>query len=135
MFLYLMLAFIIVPVIEISLLIKVGEAIGVFYTLVIVIGTGILGAHMARREGLRVLSKVQAEANAGRMPAESLFDGVVILISGILLLTPGILTDIAGFLGLVPFVRDMMKRWLKDKIRNAIDNGEVVTVTSFRINK
>ncbi len=135
MFGYLMLAFIIVPVVELSLLIKVGQIIGVFNTLVIVVGTCILGAQLARHEGLKVLAKVQKDINAGSMPAESVFDGVIILISGILLLTPGIITDIIGLLGLIPATRGALKVWLKKMIRQMIDRGDVVTITSYRVNK
>jgi len=63
------------------------------------------------------------------MPADKLFDGVLILCSGILLLTPGLLTDIIGFIGLIPLTRNLLKQWLKSKIEDMINQGRVITIT------
>lgn len=65
------------------------------------------------------------------MPADKLFDGVLILCSGLLLLTPGFITDLIGFMGLIPFTRKLIKGWLGRKVKNIISEGRVVTFTSF----
>lgn len=132
MFFNLLLLFTLVPVIELTLLIKVGSHIGALPTVLIVIGTGIFGAYLARLEGLLLLQRIQTELNQGRMPAESLIDGFIILISGVLLITPGFLTDLLGFAGLIPFCRTLIKRWIKRKIEQAMREGRVITITPFR---
>ena len=128
---YLILLFTVVPVVELALLIKLGQFIGLGYTLVIVILTGIAGAYLARSQGLMTLRKIQDDINRGIMPADKIFDGVMILFGGILLLTPGLITDLIGFMTLVPFTRRLIKLWLKRKIENMIAQGKVVTITRF----
>jgi len=129
---YLLFLFIVVPLVELSLLIKIGQFIGVGYTLGIVIVTGITGAYLAKMQGLITLQRIQREVEQGIMPADRLFDGMVILCSGILLLTPGFITDLVGFMGLIPVTRNLFKQWLKRKIRDMIDQGKVITITSFK---
>ena len=126
---YLILLFTIVPVVELALLIKIGQHIGVSYTLAIVILTGVVGAYLARSQGFRTLRRIQEDINQGLMPAEKIFDGVMILCGGILLLTPGFVTDLIGFMALVPFTRHLIKLWLKRKIKDMIAQGRVITIT------
>ncbi len=128
---YLILLFTVVPVVELALLIKLAQFIRVGYTLAIVILTGIAGAYLARSQGLMTLRKIQDDINRGIMPADKIFDGVMILFGGILLLTPGLITDLIGFMTLVPFTRRLIKLWLKRKIENMIAQGKVVTITQF----
>ena len=111
----LFLAFTIVPVIEIYLLIKLGTFLGALNTVIIVILTGIIGAYLARLEGLHTMIKVRDGLNRGEIPAEEMLDALLILVAGILLLTPGFLTDMAGLLILIPQTRVMLKRWLRKK--------------------
>lgn len=105
------------PLIEIYLLIKVGSAIGYLLTALVVVGTGVIGALLARREGLSVLRRMRKKFHEGQMPAEELIDGVILLLSGAFLLTPGIVTDIIGLAGLIPFfrrgVRGYGRRWFR----------------------
>ncbi len=129
---YLILLFIGVPIIELAILIKIGQSLGVGYTLGLVIFTGILGAYLARWQGFVTLRKIQEDVNNGRMPADGLIDGVLILCSGILLLTPGLITDLIGFLGLIPFSRNLVKLWLKRKIKDMLSQGKVITTHSFK---
>ena len=129
---YLILLFTVVPIIELSLLIKVGQYIGVIYTLAIVIITGVVGAFLAKLQGLLTLRRIQDDINQGIMPADKLFDGVLILCSGLLLLTPGFITDLIGFMGLIPVTRKLIKRWLSRKVKNMVSEGRVVTFTSFK---
>ena len=132
MFGYLILLFVLVPVVELALLIKIGQHIGVGYTIGIVIVTGVVGAYLAKLQGLITMRSIQEEINQGRMPADRLFDGVIILCSAILLLTPGVITDIIGFMGLIPFTRNLFKKWLKLKTKDMVSRGEVITLTSFK---
>jgi len=115
MFLKLFLAFTLIPAMEIYLLIQIGSVIGALNTLLIIIFTGIAGAYLARLEGMRTLLKIQSSLQQGIMPAEEMIDALIILIAGIVLLTPGFLTDITGLLLLVPQIRLVVKRWLRKK--------------------
>ena len=129
---YLILLFIGVPIIELAILIKIGQLLGLGYTLGLVIFTGILGAYLARWQGFVILRKIQEDLSNARMPADRLLDGVLILCSGILLVTPGIITDLIGFIGLTPFSRNLVKRWLKRKIKDAFSQGKVITIQPFK---
>jgi UPF0716 protein FxsA len=115
MLLKLFLAFTIIPVLEIYLLIKLGSFLGALNTVIIVILTGIIGAYLAKLEGLHTMTKVRDALNRGEMPAEGMLDALLILVAGIVLLTPGFLTDIAGLLILIPQTRLLFKRWLRKK--------------------
>ncbi len=93
------------PLLELALLIWVGGKIGLGATIALVVVTGILGASLARWQGLATLARFQRRLAAGELPHEDLLEGVLILIAGAVLLTPGLVTDVAGFLLLVPVVR------------------------------
>lgn len=110
MFLRLLLLFTVVPLVELYLLITIGRMIGVGPTIAIVLGTGILGAWLARWQGLAVLRRVREEMAAGRLPTDALIDGLLILVAAAVLLTPGLLTDTAGFLLLVPASRAVVRK-------------------------
>lgn len=114
-FLILVFLFIFVPVVEISLLINVGKAIGGFNTIAFVIFTAVLGAYLVKQQGLATLQRVQQETNAGRVPALQMAEGVLLLFAGAVLLTPGFMTDMLGFALLVPFVRQSIIRWALGK--------------------
>ena len=85
--------FILMPVAEIAVLLKVHESIGLFDTLMLVILTGFVGAFLARQQGMMVLFQIRKDMAEGRMPAPRLMDGVMILVAGVLLITPGLITD------------------------------------------
>jgi UPF0716 protein FxsA len=111
----LFLAFTIIPFIEIYLLIKIGSYLGAFNTVVIVILTAFLGALLARYQGFQTMLRVRQSLERGEMPAEELLDALLILLAGIVLLTPGFLTDLAGLMILIPATRLMFKGWLRKK--------------------
>ena len=117
----LLMLFIIVPVTELYLLIEVGKRIGTLNTISIIIFTGILGAYLVKHQGFMILRKIQNDLNEGTIPEDSLIQGAIILTGGILLLTPGFATDIAGFIFLIPVSRKVVKKyllkWLKGKIK------------------
>ena len=112
MFARLLLLFIIVPLIELALFMWLGEMIGLKITLVIIVITGFLGAWLTRVQGRRTWSKFQNATSEGRMPHHEVMDGLMILIAGAVLLTPGFLTDTVGFLLLVPPIRAILKKHL-----------------------
>lgn len=111
-FLLLVILFVVVPIAEISLLIRVGGAIGLLNTLVFVIFTAVLGAYLVRQQGFATLSKLQEETNAGRVPAMQIAEGVALLFAGAVLLTPGFITDAVGFALLVPPIRQAFIGWV-----------------------
>ena len=117
MFVRLLILFTVVPLIELALLIKLGNLIGLWPTIFIVIATGALGAALARSQGTRTVGAIRAELAQGRAPTESLINGLLILVGGVVLLTPGLLTDILGFSLLIPFTRDWFKKELRGKLR------------------
>ena len=122
----LLLLFIAVPAVELALLIELGRWIGTPGTLAIIVLTGAAGASLARRQGLRVLRELQEESAAGRLPAAPLMDGAIILLAGALLITPGILTDVFGFLCLVPATRALGRRAIQRWFERAVRQGGVV---------
>ncbi|MCA9399021.1 MAG: membrane protein FxsA [Candidatus Omnitrophica bacterium] len=132
MFFALVILFTVLPALELALLIKIGGHIGVINTIFIIISTGVLGAYLARLQGFLTLNKIQASLNEGKMPSSELMDGLMILVGGIVLLTPGFITDTIGFLLLIPWTRALVKIWLQQRFENMIKNGQAVTFTSFR---
>lgn len=124
MFIRLLGLFVLLPLVELAILIQVGQWIGLGWTLALVIATGFLGATLARRQGLRAWIAIQTELRNGRLPAAELTDGLLILIGGIVLLTPGILTDLAGFALLLPTTRNAFKRGLRRRFERAIQQGD-----------
>ncbi|RMF96900.1 MAG: FxsA family protein [Candidatus Schekmanbacteria bacterium] len=117
MFFKLFLLFTIVPIIELAILIKAGTIFGVFNTIAIVIITAIAGAYLVKLEGLNVLYRIQENISNGIFPAEELLDGLLIFIAGALLLTPGFVTDILGFLMVFPPTRRILKEIIKKYIK------------------
>lgn len=127
------LIFIVVPILELMLLIKLGQVVGLLPTLALVVFTGVTGAWLARAEGLRVFFQFQKELASGRLPGQSLLDGICVLIGGAFLLTPGVLTDLTGFTLLFPPTR----RWIQGRVRKRLERGiadgtvRVVTMGSW----
>lgn len=105
MFKILFLLFLLVPLIEVVILIQIGQAVGAGYTVILIIGTAALGAALLRWQGLSTLARVRLSMAQGRLPATELIEGLLLLIAGALLLTPGFCTDIVGFLALPPGLR------------------------------
>jgi len=116
MLLKLFLVFTIIPIIEIYLLIEIGSMFGALTAITLVILTGFLGAFLARMQGLQTLYRIQVSLREGRMPSSELLDALLIVIAGLVLLTPGFLTDSAGFLLLIPATRNSIKYWLRHQI-------------------
>jgi UPF0716 protein FxsA len=123
------LLFIVVPILELMLLIRLGEVVGLLPTLALVVFTGVTGAWLARAEGLRVFLQFQRELASGRLPGQALMDGICVLIGGAFLLTPGVLTDFAGFSLLFPPTRRWMQRRIRKRLERGIADGSVRVVT------
>ena len=121
----LLLLFVVLPAVELALLIEVGRRIGTPATLAIIVVTGIIGGSLARRQGLGVIQSLQRDMAAGELPAGALVDGILILIAGALLVTPGVLTDAFGFLCLVPAFRRTLKRIAMRRLETAVAEGRV----------
>ena len=116
MLLKLFLAFTIIPVVEIYLLIQIGTIFGALTSIALVIVTGFLGAYLARIQGLQTLFRIKESLREGQMPCSELLDALLIGIAGLVLLTPGFLTDAFGFLLLIPNTRTAIKQWLHRQI-------------------
>lgn len=127
----LVLLFTLVPLLELALLLRIGELVGLLPTLALVIGTGVAGAWLARHEGVRAWLAVQRELAAGRLPTEELVHGLLVLVAGAVLITPGVLTDAAGLLLLVRPVRAALIRRLRERYRRRLEEG-MPGASSFR---
>lgn len=125
MFLRLLLLFVALPLLELAILVRLGMWIGFWPTMALVFATGFLGATLARSQGFRVWSQIRRELQAGRMPVGDLVDGLLVLIGGIVLLTPGLLTDLLGLALLFPPTRATFKGFLRRKFDKMIRSGRV----------
>jgi len=124
--------FLLVPLAELYLLIRVGEVIGAPATIGLVIATAFFGATLARREGLRAFVAIQDSVAAGRLPTDDLIEGVMILLAGLVLLTPGFLTDALGFLILIPVTRRWLRRYLVAWLKRRADLHANIVDVDFR---
>ena len=123
MLIRLILLFTVIPLIELYLLIQVGRYLGSFQTIMIVLITGIIGGLLARSQGLSVQRQIRFDLQKGIIPTDSLIDGCFILIAGALLITPGMITDIFGFILMVPFFRGWLKKRLKEILKRKFESG------------
>ena len=126
MLLKLLLLFTIVPVIEFYLLYQLSMVMGNFWIAIgIVILTGIVGAFLAKLQGLRTLEAIRKDLSAGIIPGDRILDGLIILVSSALLVTPGILTDAVGLCMLVPFLRRPVRNAIKKRLRRKVEEGKI----------
>lgn len=122
---YLILFIIVVPAAEIAMLMTAGQVFGVWPTILLILSTGIIGAYLAKKQGLATLYQLQRQLQSGQVPGDALLDGICILVGGTLLLTPGFITDIFGFLLLIPATRWMFKNLMKKWFNNWIHKGKI----------
>ncbi len=125
MFIRLLIFFIVVPLVELFVLLKVGGLIGAVPTIALILLTGIAGATLARTQGFVILQKIQGDLAEGRLPTEELLDGALVLAGGVLLLTPGFCTDLLGFLLLVPLPRKFCKSLARVWLQRLIEKNQV----------
>lgn len=114
------------PILEIYILMESGRQIGAWPTVLLVVLTGIAGSWLMRQQGFAILAKAQSELAAGHLPANSLLDGILIIAGGILLLTPGFCTDLAGASMLIPGTRHTWRIWLARWLKTQITSGRLV---------
>ena len=117
----LFLLFTVIPFIELALLIKIGTMIGLFETILIIVITGMAGALMVRSAGIECLFRIQKNMDSGIIPTDDLFSGLLILVAGAFLLTPGLITDAAGFVLLIPVSRELVKKFLKKYVKLKVE--------------
>ncbi|NNE46259.1 MAG: FxsA family protein [Rhodothermales bacterium] len=115
--LWIILLFVATPIVEMALLVRLGSILGFWPTILIVVLTGVMGGSLARRQGLATWLRFNKSLSSGRLPSDEIFDGVIILISAVLLLTPGVITDLVGFLGLIPPTRHWLRRRIGARLR------------------
>ena len=115
--------FTVVPIVELYILIKIGNVLGPLNTVLLLIGTALLGAFLVRLEGLRTFSRMTSNLSQGIVPGEELVDGLLIFGAGVLLITPGIFTDVLALFLLVPFSRTLIKRWLRRRFDRMVSSG------------
>jgi UPF0716 protein FxsA len=125
MLLKLFLAFTLLPILEIYLLMEVGSSIGTLQTVLLVIASGFAGAYLARMQGLYTMYRVKTSLQQGIMPTEDLLDALIILVAGVVLLTPGFITDAFGLLLLIPESRNRFKVLLRKKFERHIQHGSI----------
>lgn len=138
MFSKLVILFTIIPLLELYLLIKAGSIIGGSNTILIVILTGIVGAAFAKSQGYSTIMNIREKISLGQIPGNELVQGILILAGGITLLTPGFITDLAGFTLLIPWTRKIYATWLisyfSNKIRGPHSQFYSSAADHFRIN-
>lgn len=124
MLIRLFILFIIIPIIELYLLIKVGSIIGALPTVALILSISLAGAWLVRHQGFRILLRIQSEMMQGRLPTGELVDGALVLVGGVLLVTPGFFTDFLGLFFLIPLTRSIIKKvaivWLQRKLSQGI---------------
>lgn len=119
MALILFLLFLLVPILELAVILRVGQVIGAWWTVVALVSVSVAGAALVKREGRGTWQRFRAALDAGRMPAEEVVDGVLLLVGGVLMLTPGFVTDVVGLLLAVPASRRLVNRTLRRRVRAA----------------
>lgn len=135
---YLIALFTIMPVAELIVILQFNAAIsaltgpllGVLFTVVTVLGMGVLGAYLARQQGMKTLAAIQDSLSRGEMPTDSLIDGAIILAGGIMLLTPGFISDIIGVCFLLPPTRMMVRAYVRSWIKKQFEQGRVFVKVS-----
>ncbi|HEX2167444.1 MAG TPA: FxsA family protein [Longimicrobiales bacterium] len=122
------LLFITIPIAELALLVWLGSLLGFWPTMALVVVTGVAGAMLARAAGVKVVQQIRAEIAAGRMPVDHMIDGLLVLIGGVLLLTPGILSDLTGIALLIPGTRSLITRFVQGRMQKLVASRRIQMV-------
>lgn len=125
MALLLFVLFIVVPIVELAIIIQVGQVVGVGWTLFALIGISVAGAALVKREGLRAWQRFREALAEPRIPATEVVDGALVLLAGALMLTPGFLTDALGLVLVVPLTRAFVNRGVRGRVRGSFGFGWV----------
>ncbi|HTG82695.1 MAG TPA: FxsA family protein [Geobacteraceae bacterium] len=130
MLIRLFILFAVVPVVEVYLLIKVGSLIGAVPTVALLLAISMVGAWLVRHQGFELMRRIQNELAQGRLPAAELLDGAMVLVGGVLLLTPGFFTDFLGLFFLIPFTRAVIKQFVRLWLQRRLSRG-TITIRRF----
>ena len=118
--------FVVLPILELVVLLKVHAYVGSLAgTISIIVLTGVVGATLAKAQGMAVVLQIRRDLAEGRMPAPKLVDGLMIIIAGVLMITPGLITDSVGFLLLVPYVREQVRTIVWEKMKAMKSDGVI----------
>ncbi len=131
MFSKLLILFTVIPIIELSLLIPLGQQIGTMPTLGIIAFTAIAGAWLGKSQGSAAWRRIQSELATGSLPGDSILDGLAVLLASAFLVTPGVLTDFAGFILLIPFTRAPIRRFVRKRFDSWFTQGGGGVYSSF----
>lgn len=112
----LLLLFSLIPVIEFFLLIELGKVVGTWPTIFLVLGTGAIGAFLAKTQGFLLINRIRRVLQQGRMPGREMVSGLCVLVGGVLLITPGLLTDVVGVLLLLPPVHYLVMKFIRQRL-------------------
>jgi len=123
---WLLLALLVIPALEIGVFIWLGNLTGPLWVVLFILLTGALGVLIARKQGFKVWKRVQFLLDNNQMPTEELIDGICIFIGAVLVFTPGFLTDLTGFLFLIPFTRGAIRQWIEKWLRRKMEKGTVI---------
>jgi UPF0716 protein FxsA len=125
-FIRLFILFTLVPIIEVYLIIKTGQIIGPLPTVLLLLAISAAGAWLVRTQGFQTMRNIQYELAAGRLPAGQLMDAAMVLVGGVLLLTPGFFTDLLGIFFLIPVTRSLIKQLIGRWLQQRLDRGTIV---------
>ena len=128
----LFLLIVVFSVIEIAIFVWLGNVTSIWFVLIGIILTGVIGAFLAKWQGISTLNRARQEMAQRRMPKDEIFDGIAILIGAVLLFTPGFLTDLLGFLLLIPVTRKPFKVWAQAQLLSMIKKGSVKRFHIYR---
>ena len=130
-FLGLLTMFTLFPLLELVLLIEVGKRVGTLNTILIILLTGVVGAALARSQGLSLLGRIHRRLQQGELPGNELIDGGLVLIAAAFLVTPGLITDLMGFSLIIPFTRQLVRELIKQRLMQWVGSG----VTTYRLHR
>ena len=125
---YVVLTMILMPFVELYFILSMGDWIGVLPTIILLVGIGVLGAYISKVQGINAYRKLQFQLQNGEMPGETIVDGLCILVTGILFVLPGFLSDIVAILFLVPPFKTVLKGWIMQFIRKQLANKRTITI-------
>lgn len=125
MFARILILLLVVPLVELVLLFRIGGWIGFFPTAGLLILTAILGSVLVKREGLSVWRRFQERLTRGELPGDQIVDGMIVLASGVMLISPGVITDVIGILGLIPLTRIPIRRLVLKRMAKGVSSGAV----------
>lgn len=125
MFARILLLLLISPIVELALLLQLGRMIGFWPTIALIVVTAVAGSFLLKHQGLSVWGDLKRRLGRGELPGDQIVDGVIILVCGALLVTPGVLTDIIGFAGLIPVTRIPIRKYLMRRFTKSLTSGTV----------